>query len=155
MNNRDIHIQEAIAILKERYDASLSEIVDAFHGEISIPANIYASDLTPLEATSSFLSSEKDFGEKDIAEALKRPKSTIQNALKNANKKGIVAKEDNSTIRIPLSAFDTEMSPAEAVVYALHKQGLRNADIADAIGKDQRNVWQLLNRAKKRGESDE
>ena len=150
-SNREIYLAETLEILKERYDVSLSELIDAYTGEVTVPATIYDSDLTPLEATAQYLIDIRDFSAKEAAQALNRRTSTISAAHNNAKDKGATVRDDPETPhRIKLSAFDNPLSPAEAVVHALKEQGLRNTDIAETIGKDPRNVWQLLKRADKK-----
>ena len=148
MNNKEAYIKETIAILKERYNTTLPELLDAYHEETTIPASIYATNLTALEATTTYLQQEKQLTTKEIAQALNRPKSTITNALTNAQKKQTTIKEDNNPTRIPLSAFNKPLSPTETIIYELHTQGLQNNEIANTINKDQRNIWQQLNKAK-------
>ncbi|MFT4250820.1 MAG: sigma factor-like helix-turn-helix DNA-binding protein [Candidatus Woesearchaeota archaeon] len=154
MNARETHIKELIHILKERYNASLTEIQHHYTEEETIPANIYNNTLTPLEATSKYLQ-KTGKTTKEIAKTLNRTTSTIQQALKNADKKGIELPTKTTTNNIPISAFKKPLSPAETIIHELHQQGRTNKEIAQILGKDQRNIASQLLRAKKklRGEA--
>ena len=154
MDPREAFITETINLLKTRYEVSLSEIIDLYTGEATIPANIYDNQLTPLEATTQYLIQTRNYTEKEVAQALPRRTSTITAAHKNAQEKNVQLPADNNTPhRIPLNAFDEILSPAETIIEALHQQGLKNSEIAQLLGKDPRNIWQQLKRAQqKRGE---
>lgn len=157
MNQRETYIAETISILKERYNLGLSELIDVYSGETTIPATIYNNELTPLEATTQYLKDIRQYTTKHIAEVLKRRKSTIDSAYENAQTKQVQVLDDPKTPhRIPLTAFNKILSPSESIIYELHTQGNKNSEIAEILGKDARNIWQTLDRAKqKRGESNE
>jgi DNA-directed RNA polymerase specialized sigma24 family protein len=149
--SREQYITETINILKERYNLSLSELIDTYTGETTIPATIYNNKLTPLEATTQYLKEIRKLEEKEIAQTLHRRKSTIQAAYNNAKQKNVTIKEDNQTThRIPLTAFNKTLSPAETIIHNLNKQGLKNNEIAELLGKDARNIWQQLKRAQEK-----
>lgn len=155
MDARDAYIKETLATLKERYDCSLQELIDAYHGQTTIPASVYGTEHTPLEATIAYLH-QQGKNTKEIAQLLARPTSTITSALENSQKKGDVEINEETPHRIPTRAFTTGLSPAESIVMALHEQGKSDAQIAHILDKDPRNIWTLRSRAeKKRGERDE
>lgn len=151
MNQQEAYIQETITLLKERYKLSLAELIDTYNEETTIPATIYDNELTPLEATTQYLSEVRNKTPTEIAQALHRRKSTIQAAQKNAKQKNVQLQDNPTTPhRIPLNAFNNTLSPAETIIHALHEQQLKNSDIAQILGKDPRNIWQTLKRAQEK-----
>lgn len=150
-SNKEL-LQDMVNLMKDRLGADLPDIIDAFYGEPTIPVSAFACGLTPLQVAAAFLQAQS-YSQREIAQFLSRPKSSVSNALRAAQEKGIRPKEDPSTkIRIPVSAFSEHLSPAEALVYFLHvKQGLANSELARLIGRDPRNTWKLLEQAKAKG----
>ena len=60
-------------------------------------------------------------------------------------------KQPPDALHIPLSIFNSPLSPAEAVVsYLKEHKGLRYSAIAQLLNRDQRGIWTTHQRAKKK-----
>ena len=46
--------------------------------------------------------------------------------------------------------FDSKLGILKAVVYYLRGKGLKNSEIAQILNKDQRNIWTIYSRIKKK-----
>ena len=114
----------------------------------TIPAGVFRGKHTPLQAAALHLEG-KGFSTKELSRLLLRPSSVVKNALLTGRAKGPLPLASGPEIRV--DAFqDLRLTPGEAVVLALHKQGLRNKDVALALGQDARNTWTLLDNARKK-----
>ena len=52
---------------------------------------------------------------------------------------------------VPTTIFDSKLTPFEAVVtYLKEVKGLTYREIGEVLGKDERNIWTVYNRAKKK-----
>ncbi len=133
----------------------LSELLAAVITQgISIPATEFASDRTPLETIAVFLATT-GYKTSEISAATKRPSGTITHALQSARKKKPATKQNRELpYNIPVSVMhDTRISPAEAVIaYLREHYALPNITVANILGRDQRNTWQLYKSACKKRE---
>lgn len=119
--------------------------------EPGIPAAAFASELTPLETIARHAAG-------DELALLGRPKSVLDQAYANSMRKHPQPLPDpGKEFRIPYTVFaDKTNSALEHIcVYLREHYRLRNKEIAQIIGRDQRTVAAVLHRAsKKRGERD-
>lgn len=118
----------------------------------TIPLEILRTPkISSLEAIVKYLRENKNKNYKEIGQLIKRNPTSLANSYKNAKEKNlekITIKEPHKTI--PFSAFKKELSILEAICIFLKKQGLKYSEIANAIGKDQRTIWTVCNRANKK-----
>jgi len=122
--------------------------------ENTIPTSILrTSKLSSLEAIVKFLRENRNMSYKNIGAALFRQHKTLAVTynvakLKNSAPFSKTVEEDN--IRIPFAAFDTGLSILESICVYLKSRNNSYIDVARIIGKDQRTVWTVCHRAKKK-----
>ena len=118
----------------------------------TIPLEILKlKNLSSLEAITKYLRENKNKSYKEIGELLKRKHSSLPNSYKQAKEKHpepINIEKPHQTI--PFSVFKKELSILEAICIFLKKQGHKYSEIANLIGKDQRTIWTVCNRADKK-----
>ena len=149
----------AIKDLKENYRVSYDEIFkliksETVSKEILIPISIFDDkDLSALEVICKYLKEELDLNYSKIALLLNRDSRTIWTTYKNSIKKRkekLVVKE--SKFFIPVSVFtDRKSSVLGAIVrYLKNNFNLRYSEISSLINRDERNVWAVYNKARKK-----
>ena len=149
----------AIDDIKEKYKLAPSEILSLIEGkpvskEILIPISIFEVEaLSALECICKYLKEELEFNYSKIALLLNRDSRTIWSTYNNACKK----RKEKLSVReskffIPVSIFtDRKLSVLEAIVsYLKDNFNLRYSEIAFLLKRDERNIWTVYNRAKKK-----
>jgi len=150
----------AIDDLKEKYKLASNEILSLIEEKpiskgILLPVSIFEADLSALEAVCKYLKEELDLNYSKIALLLNRDGRTIWTTYNNASRKRrerlIV---NDSKYFIPISIFkNRRFSVLEAIVsYLKDKFGLRYSEISALLNRDERNMWAVYNRAKKKNE---
>ncbi|MGM5488034.1 MAG: hypothetical protein ACQESG_03740 [Nanobdellota archaeon] len=89
----------------------------------------------------------------DIAHLISRDQRSVWTLYNRASEKlgTDFYRFETTRILIPLSVFsDRALSSMEAVIEYLKQSGMKNKDIAAAIGRDPRNISLLLSRIKKK-----
>ena len=123
------------------------------NAEIFLPINIFNNEVSSLESISKYLKETVGLRYCKIADLLNRDDRTIWGAYNSAKEKsGIESAPEGSRINIPLSIFkDRSLSVLEALAeYLKEDLNLRYCRIADLLNKDQRTIWTVYNRAKKK-----
>ena len=162
----DIHKDKSLQILKlalgeikEKYSLSTNEIFNLIDRkpvskEILIPISIFeVGDLSALETICKYLKEELDLNYAKIALLLNRNSRTIWTTYNNAIKK---RKEklpvNESKFSIPVSIFkNRKFSVLESIVsYLKNNFSLRYSEISVLLNRDERNIWTVYNRAKKK-----
>ena len=149
----------ALEELKEKYNVSSNEILGLIEKkpvskEILIPVSILGTKgLSALEAICKYLKEELEFNYAKIALLLNRNNRTIWTTYNNAVKKKkekIPVKE--SRFFVPVSVFkDRKFSVLEVIVsYLKDNFNLRYSEIAALLARDERNIWTVYNRYKKK-----
>jgi len=152
-----------INTISKKHNINFQEISELLLNKekyISIPVNIFRSSLGPLEVIVQYL---KDIGYNfsRIAKLLSRDETTIWTTYHNAIKKG---KEDIKEIDlkklklrkeelfVPLSIFSLRrLSVLEALcVYLRENFNLSYHDIGILLDRNERTIWTVVNRAKKK-----
>jgi DNA-binding CsgD family transcriptional regulator len=159
MIDKKLFFESLIHILKYKYLLGEEEIVAILESstskeEVELPVTIFSSPLlSALEAICKYLKEEKGMRYTEIATLLNRDQRTIWVTYSNACKKLKdhlpVAESDFS---IPIAALqDRKMSVLESIVYHLKKcYSLRYVEIAKHIGRDERNIWAIYNKAERK-----
>lgn len=136
--------------LKSLYAAN-QEIFDK--KEINIPIGVFGNDaLSSLEAVVKYLKEESKLRFSKIGKLLNRSSKTIWATYHNAVKKmpssfGEVSRD----ILIPASAFaDRSFSTLESLVAFVKDLGHSNHEIALMIHLDDRTIWTVYDRIKKK-----
>lgn len=154
MDERELigRIRELVHLLKDSYGYGLSDIlsaVDANAASDVVPISVFATDMSPLQALVTYLHDQHRQEFKDIARRLHRSYRAVWGAY---NKQGITIQP--SEFVLPLDAFDERLSILETVVTHLRESyKLKFSAIGQLLGKDQRTIWTIANRAKKKVET--
>jgi|GEM_PF-986456 len=131
----ELSTEEILDLLKERLKDD----------KIYIPVSIFREELSPAEALCKYLKENKGLKFSEISKLIGRDQRTIWNNYNNANKK-IKFKEGGK--KVPVDIFSENLSVLEALVSYLKDKGYKNFEIAELLGKDAKNVWTILSRAK-------
>ena len=127
--------------------------------EVMIPSSIFRKyPLSILEAAARYLKDEKHFSFHEIGEILYRDERNIWTVYSRAKKKleNFAEKEASKPcvddILIPSAIFhEQELCVLETLSEFLKDQkGLSFKEIADLLSRDQRNIWTVYKRAKKK-----
>lgn len=141
-----------VAALQERYHADASSLFELLSDEVYVPVTVFGSRLSALETITKYLHENLKVPYKKIAQLLNRSEKTVWQAHHFAKKKVpeklAVAK---SPYLIPVSALSNRRySTLESVVLCLKTYGLRLSDIARLLERDQRTIWTVHSRARKK-----
>ena len=149
-------LEKFIKIFQKEYKVDLSEVLEALKKEvpkeIHIPISIFNKELSSLESVSKYLKENLSLSYHEIAELLNRNDRTIWITYRNASRKlksrFVVRK---SRFQIPVSVIaDRKLSVLEAIVSHLKQFNLTYREIAVMLKRDERNIWTVHNRAKKK-----
>lgn len=150
-------ISYCIAETKKMHNASEQEILNyvAFHKqkEVNIPIGIFSNDvLSSLEAIVKYLKEDLKLKFSKIAKLLNRSNKTIWTTYHNSLKKmpspfGLVI----SNIMIPVSAFaNRSFSTLESLVGFIKDLDYSNHEVALMLHLDDRTIWTVYDRVKKK-----
>jgi len=121
--------------------------------EISIPAGVFSNDaLSSLEAIVKYLRENAELRFSNISKLLNRSNKTIWATYHNANKKmpssfGKVSRD----FIMPVSVFaDRSFSTLECVVKFLKDHGCTNHEVALMLHLDDRTIWTVYDKVKKK-----
>lgn len=157
-------VDSFIARLGYEYRLSDKEIMDLLmrteeklaRKEVLIPITVYDNkELSALETSCKYLREELGLGYHEIGVLLNRNDRTIWTTYNNAEKKrekGL--KVEVTRMFVPVSVFkDRRLGALETLVsYLRDKLGLRYSEIAELLNRDERNIWTVYNRAKRKNE---
>jgi hypothetical protein len=121
--------------------------------EIMLPLYIFRNGLSGLEAISKYLKENANLRFCEIAKLLNRDDRTIWDAYNNAKSKSHKnSADDYSEIAIPASYLNNRsFSVLESITSFLKDEmNMRYCKIACLLGKDQRTIWTVYNRAAKK-----
>jgi hypothetical protein len=166
-------INESLAIIKEisqKHNINFKQIEELLKNRdkyIAVPVSIFRSSLLgPLEALVRYLKDVMDYNFSKIAKLLKRDETTIwmtyHNSLeksktlvldlemKDVDFKGMNVKREE--LIVPLSVFfSRQISILEALcLYLKENFGLNYHDIGLLLERDERTVWTVVSRARKK-----
>ncbi|MCR4284953.1 MAG: hypothetical protein NUV97_02815, partial [archaeon] len=121
--------------------------------EISIPLNIFSSELGALEALTKYLKENMSMKYSEIGTILARNERTIWSSYDKARKKvRVYFKPEEEGLSVPISEFkDGRLTILERIViYLKENRKMKYSEISETINRDQRNVWSIYSRAKKK-----
>ena len=120
--------------------------------DVYVPVSVFTNGASGLESISKYLKENVGMRYSAIANLMNRDDRTIWNACQDATRKASEFSAEETSVKIPLSIFhDRSLSVLEAIAeYLKESMGLRYCDIASLLGKDQRTVWTVYSRAKKK-----
>ncbi len=144
--------------LKEKYNLGYEQILSLikekeFVSEILIPVSIFIKELSGLETICKYLKENLKLKYSKIASLLNRDHRTIWITYNNSIKKKkelFIVKE--TPYLIPISLFvNRKFSVMEILVsYLKENYSLSFAQIAELLQRDQRNIWTIYSRYKKK-----
>jgi len=146
-NIRTAH-QKAVKKLKEREFKDLIKT----KAELIIPATIFSKKLGVLESLIKYMKENLNMKYKEIANELKRDQRTIWTAYKKAiEKQKEQIKPKETDIMLPISIFkDERLTILESIILYLKSKELKYSEIAKLLDRDQRNIWTIYSRTKKK-----
>jgi hypothetical protein len=150
-----VRLESLFKGLEKRYSLNKQTILNLISQRstyTAVPVSIFGQSLSPLESLTLYLKKHLSFTIPEIAKITNRNPSTIWTTLKNAEKKQKTRHLDKS-ILVPLTIFsDRRLSILEILsTYLYSKHDLTYHQIADLLNKDDRTIWTVINRAKKKG----
>ena len=148
----------AIDEIKEKYSLNSNEILSLIEEkpiskEILIPVSVFENELSALEAVCKYLKEELEFSYVKIASLLNRDNRTVWTTYNNAIgklKEKLAVRE--TKFFVPVSVFTKrKLSVLEAIVsYLKERYKLRYSEIAMLLNRDERNIWTVYHRFKKK-----
>ena len=152
LNKKEL-IEILVSKLEDRHKISKKEILGILkEEEINIPANIFLRKLGVLESLTKYMKENLNMNYKEISEKLNRDERTMWTAYKKATEKQKGPFKIKETgIMIPISIFkNAKLTTLEAIILYLKGKGLKFSEIAELLERDQRNIWTIYSRAKKK-----
>jgi parallel beta-helix repeat protein len=141
--------------LRKKYNLGVEELLEiARRGEveeIQIPIVVFKQDLGPAEALCKYLKENLGLRFSEIARLLNRDERTVWINYRNAVKKKSEKIEVEKKVLISIKIFsDRRLSILESLVDYLKKKKFRNNEIGEILNRDQRNIYTLYSRARKK-----
>lgn len=142
------------AELTDRYNVDLVKLFELVsERDILIPLSVFNPRLSALETVSKYLHENLGLGYRKIAELMNRSEKTIWQAYNFSLKKfprRLIVKE--TPYLVPVSVFaDRKYSNLESVVAFIKEQyRLKFSEIGALLHRDQRTIWTVYNRARKK-----
>ncbi|MBR9699934.1 hypothetical protein GOV09_05745 [Candidatus Woesearchaeota archaeon] len=135
---------------------NVAQLLRRFQSYLTIPASLFKTRVSPLEAVVLFLHLKYKCTQTQMAEILHRDHTTIWTTLDNAWKKTTKAQFlqsiEESEILIPVHLLSNRrLSILEVVAsYIKDKYSLKYREIATLLDRDDRTVWTVIDRARKK-----
>lgn len=117
-----------------------------------IPLSIFSLKLSSLQTIVKYLRENEGLTNTQTAQILGRSPASVWITYRNACSRE-PGKLDVSLARIsiPTSAIaDTRLSVLECIAEYLREQGMAYAEIGRALGRDERTIWTVCSRARKK-----
>ncbi len=121
--------------------------------EIELPLTIFSSTLSSLEAITKYLKENRGLAYSEIAALVNRDPRTIwgtyHRSLKKDSQPHVV---EADSLRIPVSVIkDRKLGVLEAVtLYLKDEKRMRYCQIAGVLHRDDRTIWTVYNRARRK-----
>ena len=147
-----------ISSKNELKEDKVALLIEKKSKHIEIPATLFNNKLSPLESLVLYLNIRHGLSKTEIAGMLNRDTTTIwttvENALKKMKKvefKKFIENIDER-VNVPVEIFSNrKLSVLESIsMFLKEKHSMRYHDIAKILGKDDRTIWTVVNRAKKK-----
>ncbi len=136
-----------------RYSKRLAKKCD-WAMDIHLPLSLFNNgQLSALEAITKYIKEEIGLGYREIALILNRDERTVWGAYHSSRKKMCDRfSSSQSKFYIPIEIFkDRSLSVLESLTrYLKEKLNLRYCQIASYLNRDDRTIWTVYNRAKKK-----
>ena len=145
--------KQTIAKITKKYNTDPTKLIKISDKDIFIPTSIFKKDLTVLESSVKYLKEEKNYSLRRISKILGRDERNIWHTYSKSKKKypkKFVIKETEFWITSLLFS-NTNLSAQEAIVSYLKEEfSLTYHKIAVLLEKNDRTIWTVYNRAKKK-----
>ena len=167
-----VYVEENLAISKlnkiildisNRYGIEINSLIQIINNRaeyLSFPAGIFNNILSPLENVVTYLKVRFRLSQSKIARIMNRDHTTIWTTVEKAKRKinfneymkFIESLAKSQTILIPISVInDRKLSILESACYFIkNKYNLSYHEIAEILGKNDRTIWTVVNRARKK-----
>lgn len=150
--------ESVFKFLAKKYAISKEEIIKLVNekkdSEQSIPLEILRTqELSSLEAITKFLRENRKWSYKKIGQLLNREAHTLATTYAVAKRKKsqlFSEKVEKDSLKIPFTAFKKNLSILEAICTYLHSINYTYVEISKLLLKNQRTIWTVCNRAKKK-----
>ncbi len=132
---------------------NLTKYFSKLKQERSIPLSLFKTSLAPLETVVKFLIENQSLSIKEVSLLLKRSPKTIWQAYNFAKKKYLKKfTVKQKQFLIPISIFSvSKLSILESLVsYLKEVQNLKFYQIAGLLDRDQRTIWTVYSRARRK-----
>ncbi len=131
--------QQALSLLRNRQE------------HFMVPVSIFKNVLSPLENLAWYAHHALGLNITQTGLLLGRDSTTIWTTIQHAKKKKHAQNIHNGLL-VPLSIFNKKkLSVLESLAWFLHKEHkMKLHGIAIALGKDDRTIWTVVSRAKKK-----
>jgi len=149
-------VKNIFAHLTEKYSITPEDVLEIVYNQkkfLSIPVSIFCKALSPLESVVKFLKEDYNQNFNEIASALNRDQTTIWITYNNAlKKKKERFKVEETKYWVPISIFkERKLSILELVSEFLKENyHLSYHEIALLLKRDDRTIWTVYQRAKKK-----
>ena len=155
MESLDV-ISDLFKHLDSKYGLSPKEVLSIMSKKeeyLTVTACVLRQGLSPLQSVVKYLKEEIGLRIVEIAKALGRNPTTVWTTYRNSvrkRKERLVIERDE--FNIPVSVInDAKLSCLEAIVaYLKEQRKLSFHRIAELLGKDDRTIWTVYNRAGKK-----
>ncbi len=140
-----------LSISQNNFNQNLQNIDEGI--KISIPCEIFRQGLSGLEAIVKYLKEQHSMQYSKIGSLINRDQRTVWVTYNKAKSKQIFFKENNSCPTVSISSDvlkNRELSVLESVSLYLKNLGFSVKKIALILGKNEKTVWTVLSRAKKK-----
>ena len=158
--HKESNIQNTLDLLDKKDNTNQISLFLELEGSLNfqnicVPLSIFNNDsLSGLECATKYLKENLNFRIKDISILLNRNQKTIWGAYNDSKNKMNVSFEINHKESIPIPTLifvDRSLSFLESLIMYLHEEmNMRYCKIACLTGKDDRTIWTVHNRAKKK-----
>ena len=143
--------------ITKKHNISVDELMALTGKKEAIPLTIFENDLSPLESVTKYLHEDEALSHKEIGAILNRSPKTVWQAYKFSLKK-IPGKLQvkTSPYFIPYNLLGVrKFSILESVVkHLVEDHNLKFSQIADLMNRDDRTIWTVYSRVKKKVEDE-
>ena len=146
-------IKELVRLLKLKYGIAGRDIIHlAEEKEILIPISIFTKKLRILETLTKYLREELNLNYHQIGALLNRDERNIWHTYNYSRKKySAKLKIPVSKYFIPISIFKNKLGALEnIIIYLKDELRLSYSNIAKLLERDDRTIWTMYNRVKKK-----
>ena len=149
-------LSKVVEVFQKEFKVNMSEVLEmlkkgAAPKEILIPVSVFNKKLGSLETVCKYMKENLGLTYHEIAKLLDRNQRTIWVTCRNASRKlkaGLIVEEG---LAIPVSVIaNRKLSVLESIVWHLKQQNRTYREIAELLKRDERNIWTVHDRAKKK-----